>query len=199
VLYLRGDTHSDFVAEAASQLDELLIDHAHCEKKAASTALTLLFRYPDVAALQAPLSALAREELEHFELMLATCESRGITFGRLTPSAYAGRLVQAARTEEPGRLVDALLCCALIEARSCERMKLLASGLPDADLRALYSGLLASEARHHALYVDLAAGLVGRDQARARLDTLAAHEAEVIAEPSTRLRMHSGPLVGPPA
>ncbi len=198
MLYLRADTHPSFVAEAAAHLDELLVDHAHCEKKAASTALTLLFRYPDVPALQTPLSALAREELEHFELMLTTCEARGVAFGRLTPSAYAGRLIQAARTEEPGRLVDALLCCALIEARSCERMKLLAAGLPDPDLRALYGGLLASEARHHALYVDLAAGLIGREQARARLDLLAAHEAEVIAEPSTRLRMHSGPIVGPP-
>jgi tRNA-(ms[2]io[6]A)-hydroxylase len=191
VLYLRGDTHSDFVAEAASQLDELLIDHAHCEKKAASTALTLLFRYPDVAALQAPLSALAREELEHFELMLATCESRGITFGRLTPSAYAGRLVQAARTEEPGRLVDALLCCALIEARSCERMKLLSENLPDPELAQFYKSLLASEARHFSTYVDLAADRFGRAAVVARLDVLALAEAAALAEPGPAPRMHA--------
>lgn len=194
MLHLRTATHDAWLQEVIDDLPTLLVDHAHCEKKAASTALTMLFRYPDCEPIQAPLSELAREELEHFELMLRACRDRGVTFGRLGPSAYAGKLLAALSASEPVRLVDTILCCALIEARSCERMKILSVGLPDASLRALYSSLLATEARHHQLYLDLATTLVGRDSARGRLDVLAAHEADVISQCSPAVRMHSGPL-----
>jgi tRNA-(ms[2]io[6]A)-hydroxylase len=172
-------------------MDTIVLDHAHCEKKAASTAVSLLFRYPERLALMRPLSELAREELEHFEQVLEVIEDRGGVLERQHPSTYAKRLCSEIRTSEPGRLVDTLLCCALIEARSCERMQLLAENLEDEALAGLYRGLLHSEARHHQIYVDLAAGVVGMDLTLKRLDALAAHEAAVLEGGEQPVRLHS--------
>ena len=191
MLHLAAPTRPDWIAEALDHLDVILLDHAHCEKKAASTAMNLIFRYVERPRLMRPLSELAREELEHFELMLTHLSARGLAFRRIEPSPYAGRLMKAVRKDEPGRLLDTLLCCALIEARSCERMKLLAEHLPDAELAALYTSLLASEARHHHGYVELASTLFDRETARARLRELAAHEADVLRQPSPAVRLHS--------
>jgi tRNA-(ms[2]io[6]A)-hydroxylase len=179
------------VARVACDIPTLLVDHAHCEKKAASTAINLIFRYQDHGDLMAPLSALAREELEHFELVLRLIGQRGGSFGPLSPSPYAAALYQAVRKPEPERLLDTLLVCSLIEARSCERMQHLAEGLPDPELRDLYAGLLASEARHHATYVDLAIPHFGRETTLARLGDLAAHESTVLAAMPAEIRMHS--------
>jgi len=173
-------------------MDAILLDHAHLEKKAASTAMTLMFRYPEHPQLMRPLSELAREELEHFEAVLAILEGRNLVFGRSKPSAYPGRLLSVVREGEPERLVDTLLCCAFIEARSCERMKLLAEGLFDAELAEFYRALLASEARHHRLYLDLAASVVGQEAMRARMAEVAAHEAEVIRSAVDTPHLHGG-------
>ena len=140
-----------------------------------------------------PLSALAREELEHFELVLDLLRARGWRFGPLSPSPYAAEPYRAVRKGEPNRLLDTLLACALIESRSCERMKQLAEGLEDAELRALYAGLLGGEARHHATYVDLAMADFGRQDTLDRLAELAQHEAEVVARMPNMVRVHSGP------
>ncbi len=191
MLHLASDTEPRWAAAAAQDIPSLLIDHAHCEKKAASTSLNLLFRYPDLAWLQRPLSAICHEEIEHFQLMLDVMAERNIAFCKQTPSLYAGRLMKVVRPNDPERLVDTLLCCALIEARSCERMKLLSETLPDEALRALYAGLLASEARHFQVYIDLATLASSREIARARLAELAAHEAAVLTQPGDGLRMHS--------
>tara|TARA_B100000530_G_scaffold312214_1_gene239743 strand:- start:259 stop:777 length:519 start_codon:yes stop_codon:yes gene_type:complete len=172
-------------------MDDVLLDHAHCEKKAASTALNLIFRYQYRSDLMVPLSEIAREELGHFELVLKVLNVRGIPFDRQRPSTYAPKLFSAVRGQEPEHFVDTMICCALIEARSCERMKLLAETLPDPKLAALYRGLLASEARHHQTYLDLAATQVPEDQVYARLDELAAHEATVLSVPGEDVRMHS--------
>lgn len=188
---LAQPTDPAWVPLVLSRLDEVLADHAHCEKKAASTAIAMIFRYQARPELMAPLSALAREELEHFERCLRILDDRGIAFGPQVPSPYAARLREACRVEEPARLLDTLLCCALIEARSCERMKILSEGLPDAELRAFYRDLLASEARHHTLYVDLAERFFPRDEVRARLADLALHEAAVLSEPSLQIRLHA--------
>lgn len=190
MLHLAADTHPDWLAAALGDVGLLLLDHAHCERKAASTAISLTYRYGDDAGLMAPLSALAREELAHFELVLGHLEARGLSFRRLEPAPYAARLLAAARKPEPDRLVDTLLCCALIEARSCERMKLLAEALPEPALAALYRGLLASEARHHMTYVDLALARAPAEAVWPRLAELAAHEAAVL-EGGGPLRMHS--------
>jgi tRNA-(ms[2]io[6]A)-hydroxylase len=195
MLRLALDTDPAWGAFAARHLDEVLLDHAHCEKKAASGALTLLFRYPQHAGLQAPLSALAREELGHFEAVLAALARRGVAFGRQRPSPYAGKLHAVVRADEPGRLLDLLLCCAAIEARSCERLTLLRDAVAEPELRALFGSLLAAEARHHRLYADLAAGIFPEADVRERLREVLAHEAKVIAEsPTTLARLHSGPF-----
>ena len=149
MLGLAAPSSPEWLARALAHLDEVLIDHAHCEKKAASTAVSLLFRYPDRAAMLPVLSALAREELAHFEQVLALLAKRGIAYGRLKPGPYATELLAAVRPQEPERLVDTLLCLSLIEARSCERMRLLSETVDDTELAAFYRGLLASEARHH--------------------------------------------------
>lgn len=195
MLHLAEPTAEGWASWAAKHMDEVLLDHAHCEKKAASTAMNLIFRYQDKRPLMEPLSQLAREELAHFELVLEHLDRRGVAFGRQEPSPYAAELMKVVRREEPLRLLDTLLCCAMIEARSCERMQLLAEALAhDApELSKLYAGLLASEARHHASYLDLIRALELVDDAalRERLDEVAQHEARVIAQAPALARMHA--------
>jgi len=205
VLHLHAPTEPPWDAWALAHLDPILLDHAHCEKKAASTAINLIFRYTHHVSLMEPLSQLAREELQHFEQVLGHLQRRGVAFERLHPSPYAARLMEACRTDEPGRLIDTLLCCAMIEARSCERMQrvhgalraLDEAGAAEADpaLTALYGSLLASEARHHRTYVDLARGLGLTPEAelRQRLQDIAEHEARVIAQTPAEPRLHNGP------
>ncbi|WAS93857.1 tRNA-(ms[2]io[6]A)-hydroxylase [Nannocystis punicea] len=193
MLHLAAPTDERWAARAREHLPEILLDHAHCEKKAASTALSLIFRYPERPAMVVPLSRLAREELAHFEEVVAVMRARGLEFRRQTPSPYAAQLMAAARTHEPMRLLDTLLCCALIEARSCERMRLLAETLEDPGLVKLYRGLLACEARHFHSYFELARELelVPEAELSARLDVLAVHEAQVLRGDPGEPRLHS--------
>lgn len=192
MLNLAADTDPRWVEQAVADLGELLLDHAHCERKAAGLAVRLMFRYPDLGYLHEPLSRLAREELAHYEEVLRVIEARGEVIRRQKPSAYAGRLMKEIRSHEPERLIDTLLVAAIIEARSCERFKLLAAAVEDANLAKLYSGLLASEARHHNVYFDLAARAAGGgDIARGRLLELSALEAQILSAPAAGVRMHS--------
>jgi tRNA 2-(methylsulfanyl)-N6-isopentenyladenosine37 hydroxylase len=191
VLSLASATDPTWVERALADLGEVLIDHAHCEKKAASTAVSLLFRYPDQTRLLGPLAALAREELEHFQQVLGLLDRLSIAFRRQVPSGYAANLLEAVRREEPARAVDTFLCLSLIEARSCERMKLLAEALPEGEVRELYTSLLACEARHHRTYVSLATDLAPGEDVRARLAVLAEHEARVLAAQPALPRLHS--------
>ena len=191
MLNLHAPTDPRWLARALGDLDAVLLDHAHCEKKAASTALSLIFKYPDHEDFVLPLSRLAREELTHFELVIEHLHRRGLKFERQKPSPYAGRLMEAVRPGEPDRLLDTLLCCALIEARSCERMRILSEGLTEPALADLYKGLLASEARHHMLFVDLAETVRPTAIVRDRLAELAIHEAMILAEAPLTARMHN--------
>ena len=191
---LDAPTPPAWTACALAGLDELLVDHAHCEKKAAGTALNLIFRYPRHAALLDPLSKLAREELVHFEQVLALLRERGIAFVPQKPARYAGELRAAIRAQEPGRLVDALLCSALIEARSCERFELLAAAVSDTGLRDFYAGLHAAESRHQRVYVELAGAFAPPDELRARHREIAAREAAILAQTPLAARMHAGAL-----
>ncbi|MEM9175232.1 MAG: tRNA-(ms[2]io[6]A)-hydroxylase [Myxococcota bacterium] len=192
MLHLASETDPAWLPRAASNLDEVLLDHAHCEKKAAGAAIKLLFAYPHHRFLQEPLAEVAREELDHFQQVLAILDARGVKYQTIRPSPYGMALHGRVRRDEPDRLLDLLCISALIEARSCERFKLLAEGLDDEAARELYSSLLASEARHHGLYLTLAAELVGRVAAEARLAEMARHEAEVVAAPCDRVRLHAG-------
>ena len=183
-------TPAAWVSHACVHVETLLLDHANCEKKAASTAVSLLFRYSEDDALVQRLSRLAREELRHFEQVRAVIIRRGIGFRRVPPTHYAGGLHRIVRSREPGRLVDLLIAGAFIEARSAERFALLAPVL-DPDLGAFYAGLLAAEARHCDAYLALARA---RSDASidARVQVFAAAEAELVTQADRRFGFHSG-------
>lgn len=191
VLNLASTTTQAWAERAVRHIDDVLLDHAHCEKKAAGAALRMLFRYPEHAFLQQPISKLAREELSHFERVLAVLEARGVKYERQKPSAYGGRLHELLRTSEPERLIDLLIVSALIEARSCERFRLLSETLEDKELVALYGDLLASEARHHQLYIELAEQIETPVRVRSRLLELSCAEAGILETPSAHVRLHS--------
>ena len=176
---------------AAERWRELLVDHANCEKKAASTALSLIFSYPEDMALTDKMSRLAREELRHFEQVQKLMQELQVPFTRMQPSRYAEGLRSVIQRSEPARLLDLMLCGALIEARSCERFEGLAPKLTD-PLRGFYSGLAVSEARHHSLYLRLAEQRAGAIDWQARLQQLAAIEAELVTSPDEQFRFHSG-------
>ena len=186
-------TSDEWVAEAERRLPEMLLDHANCELKAASTALGFLYRYPERTKLAQRMSRLAREELRHFEQVRAIMEDMDIPFERLSASRYAGKLREQVRDNEPYKLLDMLLVGALIEARSCERFAVLAPHLPDR-LGKFYSGLLASEARHFEHYIAFAKSECGvsEEEIEARLEELKAVEAALVAEPDPQFRFHSG-------
>ncbi len=191
--FLDVATPDAWISEACARIPELLLDHANCELKAASTALGFLYRYPDRAELAQRMSRLAREELRHFEQVRSIMQSMGVAFDRLTASRYAGELRNAIRDHEPHKLLDLLLVSALIEARSCERFAKLAPHLPPKLCR-FYSGLLASEARHFEHYIAFAnseCGISDQDVAM-RLDELKQLEARLITDADPQFRFHSG-------
>ena len=191
--FLETETPDEWLNEAASRLPEMLLDHANCELKAASTALGFLYRYPDRTALAQRMSRLAREELRHFEQVRSIMDEMDIPFERLTASRYAGQLRDAARKSEPHKLLDLLLIGAIIEARSCERFAKIAPRLPE-KLGKFYGGLLASEARHFEHYIAFAKSEcdIGDDEIDARLKELKKIEAALIADPDPDFRFHSG-------
>ncbi len=177
---------------ACERWPELLVDHLACEKKAASTALALIFAYPQDSLMTLALSRLAREELRHFEQVQGLIEELKIPYARAKPGRYASGLRAASRTSEPDRKLDLLLTGALIESRSAERFALLAPVLP-AVLGRFYGQLQRSEARHFQLYLRLA---IQSAQAsaldwRERLDVLARREAELATQPDDQFRFHS--------
>jgi tRNA-(ms[2]io[6]A)-hydroxylase len=159
-MILASATPAAWVDAALAHRDELLIDHANCEKKAASTAMSLLFAYPDDRPLCLALARLAREELRHFEQVDRLMQRLGVPQRRLGPGRYAGELRRLTSTGEPDRKLDLLLTGALIEARSCERFELLVPRLPE-PLAQFYGDLARAEARHHGLYLELAATAAG--------------------------------------
>lgn len=187
---LRAPTPEAWVVTAVERWRELLVDHANCEKKAASTALALMFAYPEDHALAMALSRLAREELRHFEQVQKMMLGLGVDFERQQPGRYASGLRTLLRTSEPGRKLDLLLAGALIEARSSERFRLLSSRLQQ-PLADFYAQLERSEARHFELYVNLARA-AAPDLWRERLDVLAEREAGLATEPDPVFRFHSG-------
>jgi len=191
MLSLQSASTGRWLAQVDGHLDELLIDHAHCEKKAAGVAMNLLFSYVDHTDLARAMTEIVNEELEHFRLVLDLLERREIPFRRLSPSSYGARLHELIRKPEPERAVDRLLVAGLIEARSCERFSLLADHVEDGELRDFYRGLFESEARHHSTYVRLAAGFAPEEVVRRRLGELAAAEAAIIERGDPLPRMHS--------
>jgi tRNA 2-(methylsulfanyl)-N6-isopentenyladenosine37 hydroxylase len=188
---LKQPTRWEWVEQALSHLNIILLDHSHCERKAAGVALNLMFRYPSNTQLVRQLTAIAREELEHFEQVNQWLERRGIPLGPLSSSPYGGGLKALIRRNEPERLLDSLLISGLIEARSHERLGLLATHCPDRELAQFYRGLMASEARHYGVYWVLADTYFERDVVTERLEELAIKESELLATLHPEPRIHS--------
>ncbi len=191
MLSLKTPSASRWLEQVEAHLPEVLIDHAHCEKKAAGTAMNLIFAYGEKPELSYELSAIVKEELDHFELVLDLLRRRAIKFRRIPPSNYGRQLSELVRKQEPGRAVDRLLVAGLIEARSCERFDLLRQHIGDPELAEFYGSLFESEARHHSSYVRLAKLFAPEEAVQARLADLAAEEAEIIARGDELPRMHS--------
>ena len=194
IRWLAAPTSSSWVEQANARPMEVLIDHAHCERKAAGAAVQMMFRYLCEPGLGEALSPLAREELEHFEQVLRLIKARGRYLEPLPSPGYGAELAKHIRKGEPQRMLDSFLVAGLIEARSHERMALLAEHSPDPQLRELYGDLLASEARHFGLYGVLCEQRHPRAMITERLEQLAAAEAQALAGELDRpedVRMHS--------
>ena len=190
--FLPCNTPQLWIENALANPELLLIDHANCEKKAASTALNLMYRYVDNFDLLNKMSRLAREELRHFEQVIAIMKRRNIDYRQITASRYAVKLREAVRPNDPDKLVDILVVGALIEARSCERFARIAPFL-DEELEKFYLSLLKSEGRHFKDYLTLAVTVASQQEVDERLAMFLEIEKQLIQSPDTVFRFHSGP------
>lgn len=193
MLSLQSESTQNWLTHVDEHLDELLVDHAHCERKAASTAMNLMNAYTENRRLCAEMKRIVEEELEHFEMVLQILDQRNVPFRRIPSGPYGKKLTQLIRNDEPNRAVDRLLVASLIEARSCERFRLLATHLSskEPELSRFYASLFESEARHHSTYVQLAEDFQPRASIKSRLNQLSENESQIIAEGSSLPRMHS--------
>ena len=190
--FLLCTTPDSWVEAAVKNIDLLLVDHANCEKKAASTALNLMYRYVDNFDLLNKMSKLAREELRHFEQVIAIMKKRGVPYVQIPAARYAADLRKPVRTFEPARLVDTLIVGAIIEARSCERFEKIAPHLDD-ELKAFYLSLLKSESRHFNDYLALAKKASGSaEEVEERVQLFLAREKTLIESNDEEFRFHSG-------
>lgn len=188
--FLLCSTPAAWIDVALENQELLLIDHANCEKKAASTAMNLLYRYIDRDDLLKKMSQLAREELLHFEQVVGIMKDRGVSYRHVSSSRYASGLRELVRKGGEDELVDVLICGALIEARSCERFAALVPHLDDT-LAKFYRSLLRSEGRHYQDYLELARQYAGTD-IQWRIDEFREIERELILSPDPEFRFHSG-------
>ena len=193
MLSLQSSSSTRWLEQVDANLEEILIDHAHCEKKAAGAAMNLMFAYVENLELCREMTEIVNEELEHFHQVIEILERRGIKFRRLIPSSYGRKLNELVRSGEPNRVLDRLLVACLIEARSCERFDFLRKHMDgkDQELADFYDRLFESEARHHTTYVRMAKFFAADDVVKQRLDELSALEAEIIAVGDELPRMHS--------
>lgn len=191
MLHLKSETGARWLAQVDTNLDDILIDHAHCEKKAAGTALNLMFAYVEDIELCREMTEIVNEELEHFHMVIELLDRRGVKFRRLKPSAYGRKLNDLVRTGEPNKAVDRLLVAGLIEARSCERFQKLAEHVEDEELSQFYQSLFESEARHHTTYTRLAKHFAPEEEVMTRLEELYDAEAAIMEVGEELPRMHS--------
>jgi tRNA 2-(methylsulfanyl)-N6-isopentenyladenosine37 hydroxylase len=196
---LQQPSSSDWIEQAITNLNTILLDHSHCERKAAGVAINLMFRYPAHQKLVRQLTAIAQEELEHFELVNQWLEKRGIPLAPLNAPPYFTQLKSQIRHQEPERLIDSLLILAIIEARSHERFGLIGEYCPEPELAKFYRSLMASEARHYGIYWLLAESYsdpkATRKRNRAtiehRLAELGEYESSILANLHHEPRVHS--------
>jgi tRNA 2-(methylsulfanyl)-N6-isopentenyladenosine37 hydroxylase len=188
---LQQPSNPDWITSAIANLNIILLDHSHCERKAAGAAINLMFRYPSFHKLVRQLTEIAQEELAHFELVNQWLERRGIALAALNSPPYFTQLKSQVRHAEPDRLVDLLLVSAIIEARSHERLGLIGEYCPDAELGKFYRSLMASEARHYGIYWLLATEYSDRPTVDRRLAELGAYESSILATMHPEPRLHS--------
>ncbi|MCS6991864.1 MAG: tRNA-(ms[2]io[6]A)-hydroxylase [Chitinophagales bacterium] len=177
---------------AACTLDEILSDHAYCEQKAASSCISLIQRYPERQELVEALAPVVAEEWEHFRMVLAEQKKRGFKLGPQRRDAYVNRLRLLIRKGKADKqMLDELLICALIEARSCERFRVLSEQLSDVQLRRFYRHFMKSEAGHYTLFMKLALRYFSKDEVRQRWRELVQAEKEILENMELRGdRMH---------
>ena len=191
IKYLSSLSSENWLQLALSNPIEILIDHAHCERKAAGVAIQLMFRYPSEPDLAEVLSPVAREELEHFEKILFLLKNLGHSLKALKPPPYGAELAKCVRKEEPYRMLDSFLIAGLIEARSHERLSLLALNSEKKSFKLLYESLLESEARHFGIYWKLAQTKFSKDETFQRLEELSKAETKILSQPFSLPRVHS--------
>ncbi len=192
MLRLKLPTDPRWANIAEENLEEILTDHAFCEQKAASTAISLIITYPELSELVTEMAALAREEMSHFEMVHKIILEKGFELGRERKDEYVGEISsffpKTSKREE--RLINRLLTAALIEARSCERFKVLSENLKDQELAKFYNRLMVSEANHYTLFIRLARTYGDREQVNDKWERLLDFEAEVIARFGKKEHIH---------
>ncbi|MEC9116711.1 MAG: tRNA-(ms[2]io[6]A)-hydroxylase [Planctomycetota bacterium] len=191
MLNLKSPTSERWLKQVDEQLDEILIDHAHCEKKAAGCAMNLIFAYVENQELCREMTVIVNEELDHFHQVLEILKKRNVEFCSQKPSTYGRQLNDLVRKFEPFKAVDRLLIAGIIEARSCERFDLLRRHVGDPELAEFYDSLFESEARHYSTYVRLAKLFRPEDEVKTRFHELLEEEAEILAKGDPVARMHS--------
>jgi tRNA 2-(methylsulfanyl)-N6-isopentenyladenosine37 hydroxylase len=191
MLSLQSASRERWLNQVSLHLPEILIDHAHCEKKAAACAMNLIMAYVDHPELVDELVQIVNEELDHFRQVLALLNQRNIPFSRQLAGGYGRQLNDLVRKFEPARAIDRFLIASLIEARSCERFALLRDHVADPQLAEFYGSLFESEARHHTTYVRMAKTFGSDEEIRQRLEELSALESEIIHRGDSLPRMHS--------
>ncbi|MBK2026458.1 tRNA-(ms[2]io[6]A)-hydroxylase [Francisella philomiragia] len=188
--FLLCETPEQWIQKALVNIELMLIDHAHCEMKAASSAMTYIYRHPDKYELLTRMSKIAREELVHFEQVMRIMKKRDIQYKAISASRYASQLIKAARTDKEGRFIDALIIGAYIEARSCERFAKVAPYL-DSELQKFYNGLLESEKRHFTIYLHFAEKYSSTDIGK-DIKRIGEIEKDLILSSDSEFRFHSG-------
>ncbi|NQW29723.1 MAG: tRNA-(ms[2]io[6]A)-hydroxylase [Ignavibacteria bacterium] len=190
MLCLKGTSKPEWVVVANQHHKEILIDHAHCEKKAAGFAIAMINRYPGHAMLVAEMVELCKEEIDHFDMVNKELVRRGIKLTSDKGTVYVQELKKHVRTSEPERLLDLLVVGAFIEARSCERFSILSKHVTDPILKDLYTSLLASEAGHYTMYTNLAREYFPLEKVKQRISEFADIEQEIIDTRTNLPTMH---------
>ena len=190
MLLFREKPPADWLPKVLANLPAVLVDHAHLERKAATSALNLE-KYRDLFPRVEELNAIAIEELQHFQLVLDLLRRRGIPFGQPLPSPWITGLMRSVRNGQRPQVIDHLICCALIEARSCEKFQILARALEsqDAELAKFYAGLVESEGNHYATYL-LMARAIDEAETDRQLDWYLDLDAELIRQPNPNPMLH---------
>lgn len=192
MLGLKLPTDPRWARAAEMHLSEILTDHAYCEQKAASTAISLVVTYPELSDLVTEMAALAREEMSHFEMVHKRIVERGLTLGRERKDEYVAAVTKffAPHGDRMKRLVHRLLLAALIEARSCERFRVLSESVQDEELAQFYARLMASEANHYTMFLKFARKYGQRDEVDRLWKELLAYEAQVVSSFTNPERVH---------